>query len=57
MVFMRRKQVRGNYYYYLVKNKRDKKTGRVRQKVVSYLGTKKKLEEKLGTKQILKKSE
>lgn len=37
MVYIRSKKVKGNTYYYLVEGKLDKK-GRVKQKVLLYLG-------------------
>lgn len=37
MVYIRSKKVKGNTYYYLVEGKIDKK-GKVKQKVILYLG-------------------
>ena len=37
MVYVRSKKVKGKIYYYLVEGKLDKK-GRVKQKVLMYLG-------------------
>jgi len=41
MVFLRVKKINNNYYYYLVKSIRVE--GKVRQKVVKYIGKSKKL--------------
>ena len=37
MTFIRRKKVKGKVYYYVVKSYKDK--GRVKQKVLYYIGT------------------
>jgi len=37
MVYIRSKKVKGNVYYYLVEGKLDKR-GKVKQKVILYLG-------------------
>ena len=37
MAFIRRKKVKGKTYYYVVKSYKDK--GRVKQKVIYYIGT------------------
>ena len=37
MVYIRKKKIKGKSYYYAVQGKYDKK-GRVRQKVIRYLG-------------------
>ena len=37
MVYIRSKKVKGNTYYYLVEGKLDKR-GKVKQKVILYLG-------------------
>lgn len=41
MVFLRVKKINNNHYYYLVKSVRIK--GKIRQKVVRYIGKSKKL--------------
>jgi len=41
MVFLRVKKINNNYYYYLVKSIRI--NGKIRQKVVKYIGTSKNL--------------
>ena len=41
MVFLRTKKINNNYYYYLVKSVRI--NGKIRQKVVRYIGKSKKL--------------
>jgi len=41
MAFIRMKRISGNNYFYLVKNKRI--NGKVRQKVIRYIGTSKDL--------------
>ena len=41
MVFLRAKKINNNYYYYLVKSVRV--NGKVRQKVVKYIGKSKNL--------------
>lgn len=38
MVYLRTKRVKGKIYYYIVEGKRDK-NGKVKQKVLKYLGT------------------
>jgi hypothetical protein len=38
MAFLRTKTIKGRAYRYLVENHRDPQTGKVRQKVVQYLG-------------------
>ncbi len=43
MAFIRTKKIKGKEYYYLVKGIREK-NGKVRQKVIAYLGSKKELE-------------
>lgn len=45
MVYIRTKKVKGNNYYYIVEGQRDK-YGKVKQKVVKYLGTTKNILEK-----------
>lgn len=37
MVYIRSKKVKGNTYYYIVEGKLDKR-GKVKQKVIKYLG-------------------
>jgi hypothetical protein len=44
MVYVRSKKVKGNTYYYLVEGKLDKK-GKVKQKVLLYLGNAKHIKE------------
>ncbi|MBL7055291.1 hypothetical protein ISS07_00085 [Candidatus Woesearchaeota archaeon] len=41
MAFIRVKKIKGNEYFYLVENVREK--GKIRQKVLKYIGTKKNL--------------
>jgi len=43
MAFVRKKAIKGNEYYYLVESYKDKKTGKIRQRVIKYLGNKSKL--------------
>jgi len=38
MVYLRPKKIKGKTYYYIVEGKRDEE-GRVKQKVLQYLGT------------------
>lgn len=38
MVYLRPKKIKGKTYYYIVEGKRDKE-GKVKQKVLLYLGT------------------
>jgi hypothetical protein len=38
MVYLRPKKIRGKTYYYVVEGKRDKE-GKVKQKVIKYLGS------------------
>ena len=38
MVYLRIKKIKGKSYYYAVEGKRDKE-GKVKQKVIKYLGT------------------
>jgi hypothetical protein len=38
MVYLRAKKIKGNNYYYIVEGKRDEE-GKVKQKVIKYLGT------------------
>lgn len=38
MVYLRMKKIKGRNYYYIVEGKRDKE-GKVKQKVIKYLGT------------------
>ena len=38
MVYIRSKKIKGNTYYYIVEGKKDE-TGKVKQKVIRYLGT------------------
>lgn len=45
MAFIRRKKVKGKTYYYIVKSYKDK--GRVKQKVLMYIGTADSLYERL----------
>jgi len=45
MVYIRTKKVKGNNYYYIVEGQRDK-NGKVKQKVIKYLGTAKNILEK-----------
>ena len=40
MVYIRSKKVKGNIYYYLVKGNLDK-SGKVKQKIIMYLGSSK----------------
>lgn len=42
MVYIRSKKIRDKTYYYLVEGKKDKK-GKVKQKVLFYIGNKEKL--------------
>jgi len=42
MAFLRKKIIKGNPYFYLVENKRI--NGKVRQKVIKYIGTFKNIE-------------
>ena len=42
MAYVRSKVVKGQTYYYLVEGKKDEK-GKIKQKVLSYIGDKKKL--------------
>ena len=42
MVYVRSKKVKGNIYYYVVEGKLDKK-GKVKQKVIMYLGNTKQI--------------
>jgi len=49
MTFIRRKKVKGKTYYYIVKSYKDK--GRVKQKVLCYIGTADNLLKKLKVKQ------
>ena len=48
MAFIRRKKVKGKVYYYVVKSYKDK--GRVKQKVLYYIGTADNLLKKLKVK-------
>ena len=45
MAFVRTKKIKGKNYYYVVKGKRDE-DGKVKQKVIKYLGTVEKILEK-----------
>ncbi len=45
MVFIRRKKVKGKTYYYIVESYKDK--GRVKQRVLFYIGTANSLYQKL----------
>ena len=45
-MFLRKKRINGSDYWYLVENKREE--GRVRQKVIRYIGGKEKLRRFLG---------
>lgn len=47
MVYVREKIVGGKKYYYLVEGKKDK-LGKVKQKVLAYIGDKEKLEKLYG---------
>lgn len=38
MAYLRNKKIKGNNYYYIVEGQRDDK-GKVKQKVIKYLGT------------------
>jgi len=38
MAFVRAKKIKGKNYYYIVEGKRDEE-GKVKQKVIKYLGT------------------
>lgn len=38
MAYIRAKKIKGNNYYYIVEGKRDEQ-GKVKQKVILYLGT------------------
>lgn len=38
MVYLRAKKIKGKNYYYIVEGMRDE-TGKVKQKVIKYLGT------------------
>ena len=48
MTFIRKKRIKGRPYYYIVKS--WKKDGRVKQKVLYYIGTAERLLQKLGIK-------
>ncbi len=49
MVYIRSKKINGKIYYYIVEGKLDKR-GKVKQKVLLYLGTAEKVYEKLKPK-------
>ena len=47
MVYLRAKKIKGRNYYYVVEGKRDD-TGKVKQKVIKYLGTVENILKKFG---------
>ena len=49
MVYIRRKKIKGNTYYYAVEYATNEK-GKRRQKVIAYLGTAENILKKLGIK-------